>query len=96
MLQYNTISPSTLRTLRILMSDPKLQDFVLIGGTGLALHIGHRMSIDLDLTTLVINIFPNNHHIMSLVILANGFQTTILSLHFTFLSLQNSYLEPLC
>lgn len=52
MLQYNTISPGTLRTLLILMSDPKLQDFVLIGGTGLALHIGHRMSIDLDLTTL--------------------------------------------
>jgi hypothetical protein len=35
------------------MSDDRLQDFVLVGGTSLALQLGHRISIDLDLFTNV-------------------------------------------
>jgi len=33
------------------MSEPFLSDFVLVGGTALALQIGHRKSVDLDLFT---------------------------------------------
>jgi len=31
------------------MAEVQLKDFVLVGGTALALQIGHRISIDLDL-----------------------------------------------
>lgn len=31
------------------MSDSQLEDFLLVGGTALALRLGHRMSIDIDL-----------------------------------------------
>jgi hypothetical protein len=31
------------------MHDPQLADFNLVGGTALALYLGHRVSVDLDL-----------------------------------------------
>ena len=37
--------------LKRLMGDERLQDFVLVGGTSLALQMGHRISVDLDLFT---------------------------------------------
>lgn len=49
MLYKETVTPSTLELLKKLMEDPELQDFVLVGGTSLALQIGHRVSVDLDL-----------------------------------------------
>ena len=51
MLRTKTIERTTLELLKKLMQDEKLSDFVLVGGTNLALHIGHRLSIDLDLFT---------------------------------------------
>ena len=49
MLFKATISDSTLELLTRLMRDKGLKDFVLVGGTALALQLGHRISIDLDL-----------------------------------------------
>ncbi len=49
MLHYETIAPATRELLNKLMSDDRLQDFVLVGGTSLALQLGHRLSVDLDL-----------------------------------------------
>ena len=49
MLHYETITPATRELLNRLMSDDRLQDFALVGGTSLALQLGHRMSVDLDL-----------------------------------------------
>lgn len=49
MLYKETVTPSTLELLKKLMEDTELQDFVLVGGTSLALQIGHRVSVDLDL-----------------------------------------------
>lgn len=49
MLYYSTIEPSTLVLLKSLMNVPELKDFYLVGGTALALHYGHRKSVDLDL-----------------------------------------------
>jgi len=49
MLFKNTIQSSTLELLRELQSSPALNSFHLAGDTSLALQIGHRRSIDLDL-----------------------------------------------
>ena len=49
MLHVETVSPSTLDLLRRLQRMPELVNMRLVGGTALALHLGHRKSIDLDL-----------------------------------------------
>lgn len=51
MLQTKTIAPTTLQLLTRLMQDPELFSFRLVGGTALALQLGHRISVDLDLFT---------------------------------------------
>lgn len=49
MLYKATIDDSTLELLTRLMADEAFNDFVLVGGTALALQLGHRISIDIDL-----------------------------------------------
>ena len=49
MLQIQTIAPATLLILKQLMNDPQMEHFRLVGGTALALQLGHRISVDLDL-----------------------------------------------
>lgn len=51
MLQYRAVPPKTLELLKKLMGLPELRDFFLVGGTALALQIGHRISLDIDLFT---------------------------------------------
>jgi predicted nucleotidyltransferase component of viral defense system len=51
MLHTEAISTLTLELLKQLMTEEKLSNFKLAGGTALALQIGHRLSIDLDLFT---------------------------------------------
>lgn len=51
MLQYSSVDKGTLELLKSLMQQDFLLDFNLVGGTALALQIGHRVSIDLDLFT---------------------------------------------
>lgn len=51
MLQYRTVYPTTLELLRKLMQLEELKEFFLVGGTALALQLGHRISVDLDLFT---------------------------------------------
>jgi len=48
MLQTQTVSPELLELLKQIMESDFFSDFVLVGGTALALQIGHRNSIDLD------------------------------------------------
>lgn len=51
MLYWKTVS-STLKDVLIkLMQAEALKDFRLVGGTALTLHLGHRMSVDIDLFT---------------------------------------------
>ncbi len=52
MLQTRTVEPRTLELLKTLVSKPYLEPFFLVGGTALALQLGHRVSIDLDLFTV--------------------------------------------
>lgn len=51
MLQTQTVTDSTLAIIKRLMADSQLQEFLLVGGTALALTIGHRHSVDIDLFT---------------------------------------------
>ena len=50
-LHYNTVSETLVKCLKELMSEPILDKFTLVGGTSLALQLGHRLSIDIDLFT---------------------------------------------
>ncbi len=52
MLQTRTVEPGTLGLLKELMAVPEIAPFYLVEGTALALQIGHRFSVDLDLFTL--------------------------------------------
>lgn len=51
MFRKETIEPGSLELLKELQAIPVLKDFHLTGGTSLAMQIGHRKSIDLDLFT---------------------------------------------
>lgn len=51
MLYKETIEPKALELLIDLQKEPLLSTFNLVGGTALALHLGHRKSIDLDFFT---------------------------------------------
>lgn len=52
MLQKESIDTKVLDLLYSLLEKEYLKDFFLVGGTGLALILGHRKSIDLDLFTI--------------------------------------------
>lgn len=45
MLFTETVTSSTFELLKCLMRDAALKDFVLVGGTSLALQLGHRVSV---------------------------------------------------
>src|ERR1017187_3349870 len=49
MLRIETVSPELLSVLKEMMKMKSLQSFRLVGGTALALQLGHRESIDIDL-----------------------------------------------
>jgi hypothetical protein len=49
MLRTETVADNTLGLLKTLMHDENLSGFILAGGTNLALRLGHRKSVDLDL-----------------------------------------------
>ena len=51
MLHKETVERKLFELLEILMKDMRLADFNLVGGTALALYMGHRRSIDIDLFT---------------------------------------------
>ena len=51
MLHTQTVAPQTLGLLKQLEAEPRLAAFNLAGGTALALYLGHRVSLDLDLFT---------------------------------------------
>ena len=48
MLQPGVLEPGTLAHLKTIMTRKEFSQFVLVGGTALAIQIGHRLSVDLD------------------------------------------------
>jgi hypothetical protein len=55
MLQKTAVEEKTFSLLVKLMNDSMLQDRYLVGGTALALYMGHRKSVDLDLFSITEN-----------------------------------------
>ena|SRR5258708_9588210 len=53
MLHEETVEKRTLDLIKKFSNDTYLKDFVLVGGTALALQIGHRTSVDIDLFNAV-------------------------------------------
>ena len=51
MLHLHTVEPRALELLKRLTAEPLLADNFLVGGTSLALQMGHRQSVDLDFFT---------------------------------------------
>lgn len=51
MLYWNTVNELLRNCLIRVMKAPELASFRLVGGTALSLHLGHRISVDLDLFT---------------------------------------------
>ncbi len=51
MLHKETVQPGTLELIKQLQAEPDLKKFYLVGGTALALQIGHRISDDIDFFT---------------------------------------------
>ncbi|WP_268225797.1 nucleotidyl transferase AbiEii/AbiGii toxin family protein [Sinomicrobium oceani] len=51
MLYRETVSKEIWELLQKLMKDERLKDHFLVGGTALALRLGHRLSVDIDLFT---------------------------------------------
>ena len=49
MLYTETVAGPTLELLKKLEAEAAMSDFNLAGGTSLALYLGHRISVDLDL-----------------------------------------------
>jgi Nucleotidyl transferase AbiEii toxin, Type IV TA system len=49
MLHKETVTPELLEVLKSLMSIEQLKAFQLVGGTAIALQLGHRKSVDIDL-----------------------------------------------
>lgn len=49
MLQTKLVKPKLLELLKFLMEQEEFEYFNLVGGTSLALQIGHRLSVDIDL-----------------------------------------------
>ena len=72
MLQLQTVEPNTLELLRSLMQKEYLNSFVLVGGTALALQLGNRESIDLDMFSIAD--FSSNEVLSSLL---NDYQIVV-------------------
>ncbi len=51
MLYWNTVTGLLRDCLLTLMEKEEFKNFRLVGGTALSLHLGHRMSVDIDLFT---------------------------------------------
>ena len=45
---WQALTPATRQAFQIAAALPFIQRYYLAGGTGLALHLGHRFSVDLD------------------------------------------------
>ena len=52
MLHSKAVKKTILELIRSLQNESHLRDFFLVGGTGLAMHFGHRKSEDIDLFSI--------------------------------------------
>lgn len=79
MLRKEAVEKGTMDIIYKLMADEKLMSFNLVGGTALALKIGHRKSIDIDLFTAtdfnsqeISNHLTTTYNVMRIQVITNG------------------------
>lgn len=53
-MHWETVSGNLRTVLQDLMGVSALEDFFLVGGTALALHLGHRISVDVDVFSCIL------------------------------------------
>lgn len=53
MLHTETVEPHAFSVLKRLLEIPEFKDFSLVGGTALSLYYGHKISVDLDLFSIM-------------------------------------------
>jgi len=64
MLRTQTVAQGTPDLIKRFMFDDKFNNFYLVGGTALALKVGHRVSVDIDLfSTTGFNVGDLGHHL---------------------------------
>ena len=99
MLQSQTVESNTLELLKSLMQKEYLNSFVLVGGTALAVQLGNRESIDLDLfsnidfasnelLTSLLNdyqIIVNNQLSQTLITTINYVKVDFIKFHYPFI-----------
>lgn len=101
MLHTETVTADTLALIKRLMADNELSDFTLVGGTALALHIGHRTSIDIDLfsinsfdTAITGKFLSEKYEVQDMQILKNGIFCFIDDIKVDIISHQYPLLNP--
>ena len=102
MLQKNTIQPSSLELLIKLQADEKLKEFHLAGGTSLAMQIGHRKSIDLDLfsqicfdTNFLMEYLEQNYNFKTDYTTTNTLKGSINNIKIDFISHKYPLVKPI-
>lgn len=102
MLHEETVTERTLDLINRLMADDHLKEFYLVGGTALALLIGHRISIDIDLFTdqefdaiEIAEYLKNNYHTDLNSISKNSVSGFIEDIKFDLISHKYTQIKPL-
>ena len=102
MLQKETINPNALELLKVLQADSLFPNFHLAGGTGLALQLGHRVSVDLDLFSLYafdaelyLEYLDKKYHFVLDFSAVNTLKGSIGDLKVDFISHQYNLVEPI-
>jgi hypothetical protein len=101
MLHIESVEGSTLGLIKLLQDKEYLKGYYLVGGTAIALFIGHRKSVDIDLfsnfafdeTTLLENIHQDFNYQLSFTA-ANTLKGSISRVKVDFLSHRYPYLNP--
>jgi len=86
MLQKEAVAPEMITLIKELQGNSLFKDYILVGGTALALQIGHRTSTDIDLFTqnrqnaiALVDYFKKNYKNISIVIAKNTFTRIIVN-----------------
>lgn len=102
MLYKETVATTTLDLIYRLLEDDHLQDFYLVGGTSLALRIGHRLSVDIDLfcnkpfdSYLLASRLSTRYKLQGKKVLRNGIFCFINNIKVDIMSHQYPWVKPM-
>ena len=101
MLYTQTVEPGTLELIKKLSADPVFSNFHLVGGTALALQLGHRISIDIDMFSekpfdakVIVAHLKEKYLAEDLRFLTNGVWSSVNNIKVDIMSHQYPWLKP--